>query len=158
MEAIGLLLGLAPLFSICLEYFDYFKTTQTLCEEFELLLLKLDLEHERFIAWGEANGISKPADEGRNPELDSPPKAKLIQRSLEAIRSLFENSKKLQAEYGLRAFNGPSLNDQKPKFPSSSGLSRFRRSYAKLSRDTNSPAQPSIISRTRWQFMTRQSL
>jgi hypothetical protein len=150
ISGIGLVLALAPLFSICLEYFECFKTAQSLSVDFEVLLLKLDFEHERFIAWGEANGISKTADEGRNPELDFPPKANLIKRSLESIQSLFEDSKKLQTEYGLRALDGPCLKERKLKFPSSSGLNRFRRSYTKPSKGASSPNQPSILSKTRW--------
>jgi hypothetical protein len=75
---IGIVLGLAPMFSVCLEYFQCFKSAQSFSDDLELLTLKLDIEHERLIAWGEANGILKTVDDGRNPGLDLPSTNDLI--------------------------------------------------------------------------------
>ncbi|KAE9362631.1 hypothetical protein N431DRAFT_490391 [Stipitochalara longipes BDJ] len=149
-STIRLALGVAPLFSICLEYFEYFKTAQSLSADVEILLLKLDFEHERFIAWGEANGISKTLDEGQNPDLVVPSKSDLIKRSLKSIQALFEDGKKLQSDYGLRAVNDLDPKKLDSKFPSSSGMNRFRRSYTKLRNQAGSQSQPSILTKTKW--------
>jgi hypothetical protein len=150
VSAIGLVLGVAPLFSLCLEYFEYFKTAQSLPADAEILLLKLDFEHERFIAWGEANGISKTPDEGQNPDLVVSSKSDLIKRSLKSIQALFEDSKRLQSDYGLRAVDGIHLTKQDSKFPSSSGLKRFKASYTKLRNHAESQTKPSVLTKTKW--------
>ena len=150
ISGIGLALGIVPLFSVCLEYFEYFKTAQSLLSDFEVLLLKLDFEHERFIAWGEVNGISKTIEEGRNCELDNPQKADLIKRSLESIQSLFKNSERLQTKYGVQALNTPSSGGPTPKFPGSFGLSRFRKSYKRLNKSTEGEKTLSVLSKTKW--------
>jgi hypothetical protein len=62
--------ALASLFSTCIECFDYFKAGQTLEEDFELLLVKLDVEKTRLLIWGNAVGVLKPEVEGRVPELN----------------------------------------------------------------------------------------
>ncbi len=54
-----------------------------------------DLEHERFVAWGEINGFSKTRNDDHNPILDNQQKTDLIKRGLESIESLFENSNRL---------------------------------------------------------------
>jgi hypothetical protein len=147
---VGIVLGLAPMFSVCLEYFQYFKSAQSFPGDLELLILKLDIEHERMIAWGEANGILKTADENRNPGLDLPSTNDLIKRCLSSIQSLFRDSKKLQEYYGLQSIDGNYLEAQNPKFLSTSGLRSFRKSYSRISKATGSQNKPSVLSKTRW--------
>ncbi len=67
------------------EYFQYFKSAQSLSVDLGLLVLKLDIKHERIIAWGEANSILKMVDEGRNPGLDLLSTNDLIKRGLSSI-------------------------------------------------------------------------
>jgi len=150
ITGISLVLGLAPLFSICLEYFEYFKTAQSLSADLEILLLKLDFEHEKFIVWGEANGISKTVGEGRNLELDVQAKSRLVKRGLEAIRLLFENGRKLQEQYGLRASESLDGKGKKQRLLSSSSLNRFRRSYKELQSRTGEQSQPGVVLKTMW--------
>ncbi|KAH0536310.1 hypothetical protein FGG08_006803 [Glutinoglossum americanum] len=147
---IGIVLGLAPMFSVCLEYFQYFKSAQSFSVDLELLILKLDIEHQRMIAWGEANGILKTADESRNPGLDLPSTNDLIKKCLSSIQSLFRDSKKLQEYYGLQSMDGDYLEATNPKFLSTSGLRSFRKSYSRISKATTSQNKPSILSKTRW--------
>ncbi|KAI9856456.1 MAG: hypothetical protein M1813_009112 [Trichoglossum hirsutum] len=147
---VGIALGLAPTFSVCLEYFQYFKSAQSFSVDLELLILKLDIEHERMIAWGEANGILKTADESRNPGLDLPSTNDLIKRGLSSIQSLFRDGKKLQEYYGLQPIDGNYLEATNPKFLSTSGLRSFRKSYSRISKATGSQNKLSILSKTRW--------
>lgn len=53
MEAAGVVMGIVPLFFSCLQYFELFKTAQSITFDSQILLLKLDFEHERFIIWGD---------------------------------------------------------------------------------------------------------
>lgn len=147
---VGIVLGLAPLFSVCLEYFQYFKSAQSLFVDLELLVLKLDIEHERIIAWGEANGILKTVDNGRNPNLDLPPKNDLIERGLISIQSLFGDSKNLQERYGVQSIDENYLEAANPKFLSTSGLRSFRKSFSRFSKTSDSKNTPSVLSKTRW--------
>ncbi|KAI9783540.1 MAG: hypothetical protein M1839_003710 [Geoglossum umbratile] len=134
---VGIALGLAPIFS-------------SFSVDLELLILKLDIEHERMIAWGEANGILKTADESRNPGLDLPSTNDLIKRGLSSIQSLFRDGKKLQEYYGLQPMNGNYLEAANPKFLSTSGLRSFRKSYSRISKATGSQNKLSVLSKTRW--------
>jgi hypothetical protein len=147
---IGIVLGLAPMFSICLEYFQYFKSAQSFSDDLELLTLKLDIEHERLIAWGEANGILKTVDDGRNPGLDLPSTNDLIKRGLRSMQTLFRDSKKLQEYYGLEPMDENYLEATNTKFLSTSGLRSFRKSFSRFSKTTGSQNKPSVLSKTKW--------
>ncbi|ORY16619.1 prion-inhibition and propagation-domain-containing protein [Clohesyomyces aquaticus] len=73
VEPISLAVGavaLASLFSTYIECFNYFKAGQGLEEDFELLLVKLDVEKTRLLIWGYAVGVLKPEGEGLVPELE----------------------------------------------------------------------------------------
>jgi hypothetical protein len=150
MEPISFTVGILPLFSVCLEYFEYFKTAQSLPYDLEILMLKLDLEHERFVAWGEINGFSKTRNDDQNPILDNQQKTDLIKRGLESIQSLFENSNRLQTDYGVRHIDKPSIAESTPKFPGSFGLTRFRKSRLLLNKGSDSEKKPSLLLRTKW--------
>ncbi|KAI9655952.1 MAG: hypothetical protein M1829_000462 [Trizodia sp. TS-e1964] len=150
ISGIGIVLGLAPMFSVCLEYFQYFKSAQSLSVDFELLVLKLDIEHERMLAWGEANGILEKAKDRRNPGLDLPSKKELIQRALGSIESLFRDNNKLQDFYGLQPVDGSDVEATNAKFLSTSGLRMFRKAYSRINKAPGNENKPSVLSKTKW--------
>src|SRR4051812_21430084 len=117
MEAIGLALAVVPIFSICLQYFEYFKTAQTLSLDCQLLLIKLDFEHERLIIWGENHGlplgtVSKRAEE--SGDIISPT-IKLVKEALGHIETLFTDTRTLHDKYGVRAAANTTLEPEKPE-------------------------------------------
>jgi len=57
VEPVSLSIGIAALFTTCIQCFEYFKAATTVREEFDILLLKLELEQERLLIWGEDIGI-----------------------------------------------------------------------------------------------------
>jgi hypothetical protein len=150
MDPISFTAGILPLFSVCLEYFEYFKTAQSLSYDLEILMLKLDFEHERFVAWGEINGFSKTRNDDHNPRLDNQQKTDLVKRGLESIQSLFANSNRLQTDYGVHHIDKPSITESTPKFPGSFGLTRFRKSLLLPNKGSDSEKKPSVLLRTKW--------
>lgn len=150
MDPLGTVLGLVSMFSVCLEYFQYFKSVQSFSSDLELLILKLDIEHERMRAWGDANGILKTAGKRRNPGLDLPPTNDLIIRTLSSILSLFRDSKKLQELYGLQQMGGSYPEATNTKLLGTSGSRSSRKPYLRISRATGSRNKTSVLLKTRW--------
>ena len=104
MEAIGCTLAVLPIFSLCLEYFEYFKTAQSLSADCQILLLKLDFEHERLIIWGEKHGIGNDANgiQDCGPDNWTTNKLKLVKDALNLIEALFKDSRALYDKYGVK--------------------------------------------------------
>jgi hypothetical protein len=128
MEATSLALAVLPLFTICLDYFQYFKTANSLLLDYQLLLLKFDFEHERFLIWGEQHGVNKVQGEGRNPKLDEPSNVSRITKALELLKALFESKDSLETKYGLIAMPSDSQTakpETQGKFITSAALKRF---------------------------------
>jgi Prion-inhibition and propagation len=102
VEPISLTIGIASLFSTCIEGFDYFKAAQSLAGDLKILLVKLDIEKTCLLIWGNAVGI-KVDDSERVPDLRNPAKVEVITKCLERIKALFSDTEKLEKEYGLKA-------------------------------------------------------
>lgn len=57
VEPISLSIGIAALFTTCIQCFEYFKAATTLRKDFGILLLTPELEEERLLILGEVIGI-----------------------------------------------------------------------------------------------------
>lgn len=157
VEPVSLTIGvvaLASLFSTCIECFDYFKAGQALEEDFELLLVKLDVEKTRLLIWGNAVGVLKPEGDGRVSELNDSQKAILIGRCLESIKSLLSDTDKFQNLYGLQSTTDTEKNPQSHRshnILSINSMSVFRTSYRRFwARFAGSQSHPTLVKRTRW--------
>ncbi|KAL8903587.1 MAG: hypothetical protein Q9171_007350 [Xanthocarpia ochracea] len=95
-------IGIAALFTSCVQCFEYFKAATTLREDFEILLLKLEIEQERFLVWGEDAGIGTDGWEEQSLFNGDSKRQDLVRRSLDAIRRLLENAEDLKSQYGVR--------------------------------------------------------
>jgi Prion-inhibition and propagation len=146
------IVALASLFSTCIECFDYFKTGQHLEEEFEILLVKLDLEKTRLLIWGNAVGVLKTEDEGRAVELSEAPKAELIGRCLERINSLLSDTDKLQNEYGLQAsVEAGAKSGRSSNVVSANSMNIFKTSYRRFwVRFASKQTRSGLLMRTKW--------
>src|SRR5215469_7080042 len=104
MKAIGCTRSLLPTFNICLEYFELFKTAQSISANCQILLLKLDFEHERFIIWGEKHGIDDNTNDSQDSGPDNSPtnKLKLVTDVLNQIETIFKDSGTLYDKYGVK--------------------------------------------------------
>src|SRR2546423_5341841 len=134
-DPFGLTLGILPIFSVCLEYFHLFKAAQSSTFDSQVLLLKLDLEHERFIIWGEKHGMFHVVHEPRNrelePDLSRHGNYQKVMEVLRLLKELFENAEKLNSPYGVCTSDVPDAEgvreSWKLAFPSSSALPRLQR-------------------------------
>ena len=82
--------------------FQYFKAGQAQHADYELLELEFDLIKSRMLIWGNAIGIGNAVEGAATSEDDSSEPISLLDRSLNAIKSLLEDHKTLQDKYGLR--------------------------------------------------------
>ena len=103
MEAAGLAIGavgLASMFSICVQCFDVVEVGRNLGEDYELMIVKLSIEKRRLMIWGEAVGVLRP-DEDRDALLDEPDTRALVEQILLNISRLFGDAENLKNRYGL---------------------------------------------------------
>ena len=144
------LVALASLFSTCVECFDYYKASQTFDEDYEILLVKLDLEKTRLLIWGDHVGIVKAEDEGRSPELRT--HGSLVKKTLEQIKNLLADADKIQDHYGLQSGAGPEPGRAIMKNPiSHNSMNIFMTTYRRFCvRFSNDMSRPGVLSRTRW--------
>lgn len=152
MEVAGLsigAIGLASLFSTCLECFEYFQIAKSFQSDFEILLLKLDCQRERLLTWGEIVGISKIEAKERNSDLDST-KHELIQRALTSIVTLFTETEKLQKEFGVQSVEAPENVEYRLERITSSRMHWFRKSYQRLTAHSIAQKQSGILLKTKW--------
>jgi hypothetical protein len=68
VEPISLTIGIAALFSTCIKCFDNFKAAQSLEEDLEIILLKLDIEKARLLICGTRLAYWKIRRERRLPD------------------------------------------------------------------------------------------
>jgi hypothetical protein len=159
MEAIGCTLAVLPIFSLCLEYFEYFKTAQSLSADCQILLLKLDFEHERFIIWGEKHGIGNDTNgtQDSGPANWTTDKLKLVKDALNLIEALFKDSRTLYDKYGVKQLEPNNEHGQvevREKFISTAALKRFRRrgktEITMVDCTDHSTSRPGLAARTKW--------
>ena len=149
MEPVGLAfstIALASLFSTCLECFEYFEAGQAIEEDFELLLVKLDVQKERLSTWGDLVGVHKAKEDGHHPMLDE--KEDIVRRCMTSLQKLCTDTSKLQDSYGVSIEPNNSIAEV-PEESRSSRLSIFKRSYARI-RNTSKNSKPSLREKTKW--------
>lgn len=152
VEPISLSIGIASLFSTCVECFDYFKAAQSLAEDLKILLVKLDIEKTRLLIWGNAVGILKVDENARAAGLRDPVKVEVIEKCLHQVKELFLGTDKLQKTYGLK----PATIDEGKRDPRADPLSRnsmndFNTSYKRFwFPNKGFPGRPSLVSKTKW--------
>ncbi len=140
MDGISLGIGIAALFTTCIECFEYFKAASDLRRSYEVLLVKLEIQQERLLVWGDVIGIG-------SDELDSVEKDKtlsdLTKRCLSTIRSLLQDTEILKSRYGLRAVTSGEKAIHRTSL-SANALKRFRL------RSRQTPQGPGALDKTRW--------
>lgn len=144
VEPISLSIGIAALFTVCIECFEYFKAARGFERHFEVLLVKLEYQQERLLIWGDLAGICSGEQHSVGPISENEHKRQdLTKRCLDSIRHLLKDTETLKSKYGLRAYT--PINDTAPQSGiSSNALKRFR---LRLGRQ---PQGPSILNKTRW--------
>ncbi|KAK3178219.1 hypothetical protein OEA41_000352 [Lepraria neglecta] len=102
VDPISLSIGIAALFTTCIECFEYFKAATTLRKDFDILLLKLELEQERLLIWGENIGIGNKDGSEKLTFHGDTKRQDLARRCLKAIKNLLEDAENLKSMYGLQ--------------------------------------------------------
>lgn len=106
MEAAGLsigAIGLASLFTICIECFEFFKAGQSFRPDLETALAKLDLEKTRLLIWGNHVGVLNPDGQSRLAALQDQRVPDSLRTCLTQIENLLSNTEQLRGNYGLQA-------------------------------------------------------
>ncbi len=150
VETISLTIGIASLFSTCIECFDYFKAARSLADDLKILV-KLDIEKTRLLIWGNDVGILELDNWERAPGLRDPAKVEVVTKYLERIKALFSETEKLEKKYGLKA----ATPDEEYRDSGVSPLSRnvwifSRLPTSALARNAMSSGKHSRISKTKW--------
>nr|KAK5441247.1 hypothetical protein LTR18_007091 [Exophiala xenobiotica] len=109
MEVAGLSLaaaGLATLFSTCIDCFELIRTAKAQGRDYEILLTKLDVEKTRLLQWADGVGLLGLDERSRNPLLNDENTVLIIERVLQSIASLWNDSDQLRSRYGLSEGGG----------------------------------------------------
>ena len=140
MDGISLTIGIAALFTTCIECFGYIKAASSLRRNHEVLLVKLEIQQERLLVWGDVVGI------GSN-ELDSVENDKtlseLTKSCLSTIRSLLQDTEILKSRYGFCAVTSGDKAIHRTSV-SANALKRFRLRFRQT------PQGPGALDKTRW--------
>ncbi|KAK8117828.1 P-loop containing nucleoside triphosphate hydrolase protein [Apiospora kogelbergensis] len=101
MEPIGFALGIASLFTTCVDYFELVQSGRYLGQEYHLLETKFINQRIRLVAWGRACGFTDP--NGYDRQIDENKEVRdAIETSLLHLIGLLRDGDKLKRKYGLR--------------------------------------------------------
>jgi hypothetical protein len=150
--AVGLAIGgvgLAALFSTCLDCFEFVVAAREFGSNYELLCTQLGLERLRFLLWGKSVGFCSKAPPTRTAKyderLDNPEIYKPIQRALDSVHYLLSETEALRHKYGLAAV------EPNTRLIASPGLNIFHKTYDRLkARMHENQKQTSILKESRW--------
>jgi hypothetical protein len=152
-EALGAI-GLAALFSTCVECFGYFKASQRMEKDLDVLLVKLDIEKTRLLIWGNRIGILDIVIPP-NEIFSDPVKLDLTRRTLMQIESLLSDADHLAEKYGL--VRNSSGEVRGVSFVSSNNMVFFRTAKKRLwTRDEFVRKLP-LVSKTKWAIHEREA-
>jgi hypothetical protein len=111
-EAAGLAVGVAALFTTCLESFKIIFAAQDFAKDFEVLNTSFQQQRLRLLLWGEGVGILARRGTTARPyfqELDASHVRPTIVRSLESIQHLLAHFKVYEGRYDLKSGDMASL-------------------------------------------------
>ncbi|KAG9229645.1 prion-inhibition and propagation-domain-containing protein [Amylocarpus encephaloides] len=97
--ATGLVVGLATLFTTCLQVWDFVDAGKAHVTNFSLLRTKLDNQRILFMIWGTALGFGSQS--GYDARLDDPRVKPTIEANLHHIIRMFSETETLSKRYGI---------------------------------------------------------
>lgn len=106
-EPIGLTiggLGLATLFSTCIECMDYISLGHNYGKDFEFSLMKMILLKARLNAWGQSLRVTQEGGELTVLRDRWLQEKDTVEKCLVGIKIIFDDSEQLGKRYGLRQF------------------------------------------------------
>ena len=155
-EALGVI-GLVSLFSTCVECFGYFRASQRMERDCDILMVKLDIEKTRLLVWGTTIGLfNNDAVQSRNTVFDDPSTVTLLDRCLRNIESLLTDTEKLTKMYGVTTYSSPI--DREITFVSSSSMTLFQTACRRFwGRHASTMSKPTLSSRTKWGIYKKET-
>ncbi|RPA80486.1 hypothetical protein BJ508DRAFT_130023 [Ascobolus immersus RN42] len=154
--AIGLV-GLASIFTSCVDAFNLFKSAQNFPNSIQILLVKLDIEKTRLLAWGEKTGIFE--ENIHHHSLDNADSLQLFERILKSVQMLLTDAQALRSQYGVQSEESTQKLSSPPAALLSSGsmqlLKRSRerffiRNASRLLGSLGSQSEVGMGRRTLW--------
>ncbi|KAI1099227.1 prion-inhibition and propagation-domain-containing protein [Jackrogersella minutella] len=148
-------LGVAGLFTSCIENFDIVVRAREFSEEFELLCTQLALQQIRLIIWGETLGLIPPPNGGRrkpyNRALDRPDIRPAIETTLNQLQSLLDKADAITGRYTSEEQERAARSSETRAITDSKGMTIFRDSYQRFkARVKKNQKDKSIWKVTRW--------
>ncbi|KAK0737856.1 prion-inhibition and propagation-domain-containing protein [Schizothecium vesticola] len=156
-EAVGVI-GLAALFSTCVECFGYFKASQRIDKDSEILLVKLDIEKARLLFWGGAVRIfeTNSSTPYQNSILHDEAARQLLGRCLKSIESVLTDAERLTRDYGVVEEHHPSQREI--DFVSANSMAVFQTSWRRFFVRNSSalPRRNGLLARTKWAIYKKE--
>jgi len=162
MEPVGFtvgVIGLAGLFSTCMECFDYVQLGQAFGKDYGKCLLRLDAAKLRFSRWGEAAGIASTTQVSDRLHV-SEKDFRLAESLLQQIQDSFEDTEKLSKRYQKHAILSSPTSDALVVYDEQADLSpQDLRLHSQL-RAIASRRQKStgLVQKARWALYEKKKL
>jgi hypothetical protein len=102
--------GLAAIFSTCLEVWDFIDAGREHAISFSLHRTKLDNQQMIFLIWGRRLGFDSPDGVNYDKRLDDPFIRPTVENNLNHIKRIFSDTDKLVERYGVETYNGRASN------------------------------------------------
>jgi hypothetical protein len=157
LEIPAFVIGVAGLFTSCIDAFGYFKLYQGATRDIEVVLLKLDIEKARLLIWGQNVGIFD--DNHRHLQFLNEEVAGVIKRILVDIEKHLTDSEELRTSYGVRSPDSPRSLSRMIDYLSGKSLAIFRTSasrfVARNATRLEGFTRGSAVARTKWAIHDR---
>ncbi|KAI0386466.1 prion-inhibition and propagation-domain-containing protein [Hypomontagnella monticulosa] len=155
--ALGVL-GIAGLFTSCIENFNIVVRAREFSEEFELLCTQLALQQIRLAIWGETLGLVPPPSGRRtkhyNRALYRPDIGPAIEATLNQLRNLLTKADAITGRYASEEQERAAESAGTRDISDSKGMSIFRESYQKFkARIKRNQDEKSVWEVTRWSIL-----
>lgn len=149
IEGIGAVLSLigfsAQIFDGCVKGFNLLSSAQNLGQDADMFRCMLDWEQFRLEQWAERVDLFDP--ERADPSLDW----ELVERTLQHISNLMNNSEQLKEKYNLSLTDPPKYSSRAPteisEKPTANALSPFKKLFSQLDRSSSTAAAKVIQAR-----------
>lgn len=144
-------IGLAGLFSSCIECLNLIQRGRSLSKDYRLLETKLSNQELRLRAWGKACGFVD--SEALGLRLNDSELEQQIRATLDCIKLLFSDSRELKKQYGLKLCKSksPARPDDRAVIGAESSVSTETRStFSSLFRTTRADRSQPLLSAAQW--------
>lgn len=112
-ETLGILIGIAGLYSTCIDAFEHIHVARSLGRDYELLNTRFDVQKTRLLQWGEGVGLLSKNDSDRHPSLHNQALRPTVEKMLMCIKMLLTNAEDFRTKYGLKEVAGKQIQQRR---------------------------------------------